>query len=298
MSVVEIRQFSRTFTQRIGALDDHFLGRDRPLGAARLLFEVGVHGASVGELRERLGLDSGYASRLLRHLEADGLVYTTPDAADRRRRLVGLTSAGAAEWELLDALSNRQIESIVSPLGAGRTAELASILTRARRLLGAAAVTFDAIDARHSDARSTMSAYFAELDERFPTGFDPGDALDADPALFDAPGGAFVVVRDPDQRSAIGCGGLQTLEPGVGEIKRMWIGADWRGLGLAGRLLADLEHRGREIGHDTIRLDTNAVLTDAIAMYERAGYQAIERYNDNPYAQRWFEKPLRTAVLG
>ena len=41
-----------------------------------------------------------------------------------------------------------------------------------------------------------------------------------------------------------------------------------------------------------MRLDTNGTLVEAIAMYERAGYHHIERYNDNPYAQAWFEKSL------
>ena len=67
-----LRRFNRTYTQRIGALDDSFLGLGLPLGEARLVFEIGTAGAGVGELRERLGLDSGYLSRLLRGLEARG----------------------------------------------------------------------------------------------------------------------------------------------------------------------------------------------------------------------------------
>jgi hypothetical protein len=39
-------------------------------------------------------------------------------------------------------------------------------------------------------------------------------------------------------------------------------------------------------------LDTNEVLTEAVAMYERAGYHRVERYNDNPYAHHWFAKAL------
>ena len=135
-----------------------------------------------------------------------------------------------------------------------------------------------------------MSAYFAELDERFPTGFDPGDALISEAGLFDPPGGRFVVVRH--QNETVGCGGVQSIDATTGEIKRMWIAPDQRGLGLASKLLAFLEHLSRDIGHDLVRLDTNATLTTAIAMYERAGYRSIDRYNDNPYAQRWFEKPL------
>jgi hypothetical protein len=64
----QVRRFNRTVTQSVGALDDTFLSRDRPLGQARLLWEI-VSGGSDGRgLRSRLDLDSGYLSRLLRSL--------------------------------------------------------------------------------------------------------------------------------------------------------------------------------------------------------------------------------------
>ena len=92
----------------------------------------------------------------------------------------------------------------------------------------------------------------------------------------------------------VACGGVRDLGDGVGEIKRMWVHDGWRGAGLGARLLRRLEEVSAEMGHRTVRLDTNGTLTEAIAMYERAGYRAIERYNDNPYAQAFFEKRLRT----
>ena len=288
-TVADIRAFNRFYTERIGALDERFLGQDRPLGEARLLFEIGQDGASVSDLRARLGLDSGYVSRLLRRLEEDGLVTTEPDPADGRRRIARMTPAGEREWTTLDRLSDRQVEAIVAPLGDRRAGELADALRLAHRLIAAAAVTLDVVDARSTDAQQAMAAYFAELDALFPTGFDPGDALTADVHAYDAPSGAFVVAYTADRRP-VGCGGMWTMEPGVGEIKRMWVAPDWRGVGLAGRILSDLEDRSRAVGHERTVLDTNGVLHDAIAMYERSGYRAIDRYNDNPYAEHWFEK--------
>lgn len=290
MSVEVVRAFSRSFTRQIGALDDHFLGRDRPLGEARLLYEIGPHGAAVGDLRRHLGLDSGYTSRLLGSLTADGLVETRADPADRRRRLVELTPSGRREWDVLDRLSDEQVEAILEPLGDHRATELAGLLERAGRLLAAATATFDAVDAREPTAQIAMSAYFAELDERFDGGFDAGDALTAEAHHFDPPSGTFVIVRLAGD--VVGCGGILTLEPGIGEIKRMWVAPEARGLGLARRLLVDLEERSRQLRHHTIRLDTNSVLLEAIAMYESSGYHAISRYCDNPYAHRWFEKSL------
>ena len=288
-SVAAIRSFNRFYTERIGALDERFLGQDRPLGEARLLFEIGKAGAPVADLRTRLALDSGYVSRLLRRLESAGLATTEADPADGRRRIARLTLAGEREWDTLDQLSDQQVRAIVGPLGERRAGQLADALTLAGRLVGAASITLEAVDARSDDAQRSMAAYFAELDDLFPTGFDPGDALTADAHTYDPPAGTFVVAYTVD-RQPVGCGGMWTMEPGTGEIKRMWVAPEWRGVGLAGRLLADLEGRSRACGHARTVLDTNAVLHDAIAMYERSGYEPIERYNDNPYAQRWFEK--------
>ena len=93
----QVRSFNRTVTQRVGALDDQYLARDRPLGEARLLWEIGPEGCDVRALRARLDLDSGYLSRLLRSLEADGLVSVGRATDDRRVRTARLTPAGLAE---------------------------------------------------------------------------------------------------------------------------------------------------------------------------------------------------------
>lgn len=146
------------------------------------------------------------------------------------------------------------------------------------------------VDPRSDDAVRAMSAYFAELDRRFERGFDPGDAIGADAERFLAPTGTFVIARQGGE--VVGCGAVQALAPGVGEIKRMWVSPDARGQGLGRRLLQELERRAGELGHDLVRLDTNATLTEAVRLYEASGYAEIGRYNDNPYAERFFEKRL------
>src|SRR3954465_8136526 len=101
-AVAQVRRFNRVVTQRVGALDDHFAGLDRPLGEARLLWEIGAGESDVRTLRARLELDSGYMSRMLRNLEAGGLVTVEPDPGDRRVRRARLTAAGQAERAELD----------------------------------------------------------------------------------------------------------------------------------------------------------------------------------------------------
>jgi GNAT superfamily N-acetyltransferase len=151
---------------------------------------------------------------------------------------------------------------------------------------------FVVVDPESQVAIAAMTAYFDELDARFPAGFDPGDTLVTDAHTMRPPTGAFVLATDTVDGSTGACGALLTLDDGIGEIKRMWVAPGARGRGLGRRLLADLEARSRALGHHTVRLDTNSVLAEAIAMYESAGYQPVARYNDNPFAERWFEKRL------
>ena len=286
-----LRRFNRTYTQRIGALDESFLGTGRPLGPSRLLFEIGSGdgaGATVRELRDRLGLDSGYLSRLLRALETDDLVVVRPDPDDRRRRRVTLSRRGRTAWRRLDDRSEELAERLVAPLSQRQRERLTEALATADRLVRAATVRLDETAPTDPRAVTAMAAYFAEIGDRF--GFQPGDAWQHDAASMAAPDGFFVVATSDGE--PVACGGVQRLPDGAAEVKRMWVHDDWRGAGLGARLLRHLEDRARARGHAVVRLDTNDTLVEAIAMYERAGYRSIERYNDNEWARCWFEKRL------
>ncbi|MDT3442782.1 MULTISPECIES: bifunctional helix-turn-helix transcriptional regulator/GNAT family N-acetyltransferase [unclassified Pseudofrankia] len=283
-----IRRFNRAYTQRIGALEDSFLGVGLPLGTARLLFEIGAEPATAQALRSRLGLDSGYLSRLLRRLEEEGLAVVTPDPADRRRRLVDLTPEGRRRWQQLEDRSETRARQLVEPLSARQRERLATALAEADLLVRAATVTFEQVEPNSPVARDAVGRYFAEVGQRF--GFDPAgepekDAVDLAPPR----GGFFVAVSDGEP---VACGGVRTLDDGVGEMKRMWVHDGWRGAGLGSRLLRHLEDAARALGHRVSRLDTNETLVEAIALYDRAGYLRTPRYGDNPFATHFFEKSL------
>ena len=183
-TVARVRRFNRTVTQRAGALEAGFLGLGRPLGAARVLWEIGSEGCEVRELRRRLGLDSGYLSRLLRGLEADGLVTVVPARADRRRRVATLTAAGRAERAELDARSDAVAGAMVGSLTADQQERLVRAMGEVERLLAAGEVELRAVDPEHRDARHCVAAYFAELDARSGGGFDPATSRHTHPDLF------------------------------------------------------------------------------------------------------------------
>ncbi|MDC2955456.1 GNAT family N-acetyltransferase [Streptomyces sp. NPDC001260] len=289
--VAALRRFNRYFTRRIGALDDHYLGQDRPLGEARLLFEIAgtPGGVSLRELRSRLGLDAGYLSRMTKALQAEGMVRISVDPRDNRLRMIEPTDAGRLEVKEQNRRANALAAGLLDTLTPAQRDRLVDAMTTAQRLLRLAAITVELVDGAAPDARACLDAYADDIDARFPEGFDKSDLVR--PEEVSGAAGAFFVAYEEGR--AVGCGALRTLEPGVGEIKHVWVHPEARRLGLAGRILDALEGEAAARGHTVVRLDTHASLTEAQAMYRAAGYREIPAYLDHVYASHWFEKRLR-----
>jgi DNA-binding MarR family transcriptional regulator/GNAT superfamily N-acetyltransferase len=288
--VGQVRSFNRTVTQRTGALNDAFLSRGRPLGQARVLWEIGPDGSDLRSLRWRLDLDSGYLSRLLRSLEADGLVAVGPSRADRRVRIARLTRRGLAELAELDRLSDDAAVSILRPLSSAQRTRLVAAMAEVELLLAASAVQITVRGPRQPDARFCLQAYFCELSRRFETGFDPALSISAADDELTPPAGLLLVATLHGE--PVGCGALKFHDGAPTEIKRMWVAPAARGLGLGRRLLTSLESRAAASGALTVRLETNRALHEAIALYRTAGYREVAAFNDEPYAHHWFEKTL------
>lgn len=286
--IQQVRRFNRLVAQRIGALQNSYLSRGRPLSEARLIFEIGgCAGCDLGTLRQQLGLDSGYLSRLLRSLENQDIVALRRSDGDGRARSVSLTARGREEYAAYDALSDGLAGKVLDSLDRTRRQRLVAAMGEVERLLRLAAIEIVIEAAETGDGRWCLEQYFAELAVRFEEGFDPGKG-GHDPADMIPPAGWLLVARlDGDP---VGCGVLKRLGGRIGEIKRVWTAPAARGLGVASLLMDRLEALAREAGFGIVRLDTNRALGEAQAMYAKRGYVAIGRYNDNPYAHHWFEK--------
>jgi DNA-binding MarR family transcriptional regulator/GNAT superfamily N-acetyltransferase len=289
-AVAQVRRFNRAVTRRVGALDDSFLARGRPLGASRLLWEIGTRGGEVRALRARLGLDSGHLSRLLRTLETEGLVRVEPDATDRRVRVARLTRKGRSEVELLDRRSDDVARSMLAPLDPAKRDRLVAAMATVERLLAESAVEVRVTDPDHRDARHCIGAYFAELDRRGDSGFDPAAGIPVDRDEVMPPAGHFLVAYVDGEPA--GCGAVKHPAGRPAEIKRMWVAESARGRGIGRRLLSELEALAARSGASVARLETNRVLVEAIAMYRSAGYEEVDPFNDEPFAHHWFAKRL------
>jgi DNA-binding MarR family transcriptional regulator/GNAT superfamily N-acetyltransferase len=288
--VARVRSFNRTVTQRVGALNDRFLARDRPLGEARVLWEIGPEGCEVRTLRNRLDLDSGHASRLLRSLEAAGMVRVEPSPADRRIRIARLTRRGRAERALIDRRSDDFAAELLAPLAPAQRERLVDAMHTVERLLTSAAVEIAPVDPNHPDARQCLRAYFAELNRRSERGFDPAAGVSAEPHELTPPAGCMLLARLHGE--PIGCGAVKHLPGGPSDIKRMWVADAARGLGLGRRMLAELEAIVTGSGATVARLETNRELVEAISLYRSAGYREVPAFNAEPYADLWFQKRL------
>jgi DNA-binding MarR family transcriptional regulator/ribosomal protein S18 acetylase RimI-like enzyme len=283
--IEHVRDFNRYYTRRIGVLTDHYLGQDRPWGEARLLFEIGP-GVDLRELRARLGLDSGYLSRLLRSLSAQGLVEVSPSPGDGRVRTAALTAAGLRELADLDERARESVEGLLAPLTPAQRDRLIGAQAEVRRLLRLAAIEIVPVADDAPDARRCLSAYAAELAGRFPEGYDPATLL--------APGtldGTFLLGRE--EGVAVACGlwqRLSSFSASSAEIRHLWVSPAARGLGLSRRLLRALEEDAASRGITTLRLGTHSSLSEAIALYRSSGYREIAPYDGSPYNQLAFEK--------
>ncbi len=287
--IARLRRFNRAVTREVGALDHSYLGRGRPLGAARVLQLVTAAGTDVALIRDQLALDSGLMSRLLRSLEDEGLLETITDPADRRRRIARLTPAGAAENAAYLEIGHAAAEATLAQAGRQTTALLQAMDLIATQLLHDVTEII-AVDPDTPEALTCLAAYYQLLIDTIPD--LPADKLPLplpDAAAYRPPQGVFLLALSDGM--PIGCVSLRPLEGAEAEVKRLWVHPDARGQGLARRLMTALEARARALGYQRLKLDSNSALTEAITLYRRMGWTDCASYTGFP-ADVWMEKAM------
>jgi DNA-binding MarR family transcriptional regulator/GNAT superfamily N-acetyltransferase len=286
--VARVRRFNRAVTSEVGALDNSFLGRGRPLGVARVLNAIGHGHTEVSSIRDYLGLDSGLMSRLLRGLEEEGLIETFSHPQDARRRIVRLTEIGQSEFDAYEALSNHQARTLL--VRHSQPEELLRAMDLVASAFGRDRIAIKETDPRSSEARYCLGEYYAELARRFESGFEVSRSRDPASKDMMRPRGTFLVAASDGL--PIGCVGLKGSGGDIAEVKRLWVAPSARGLGLARRLMTTVEKIALDLSIEKLRLDTNRALPEAQQLYRRTGWTEIDRFNDDPYPDTFFEKQL------
>jgi len=286
--IQRIRRFNRAVTAALGVLDSSFLGRGRPLGVARVIHGIGHFGSDIATLRSQLGLDKAVLSRMLKGLEAEGLITLRADDQDARKRHADLTEKGQAECAAYDALSDEHAAALLA--GHPQTEQVLKAMDLIASTFGRDHVEITQMDPRVAESITCLESYYAELEARFERGFDVSLSRDPEAANMMAPMGTFYVAMSDGV--PLGCCGLKGDGSPVAEIKRLWVSPSARGMGLAQRLLGACEEAARTLGIEVLRLDTNSALPEAEALYRKTGWVEIERFNDDPYPDLFFEKAV------
>ncbi|MFG0258970.1 MAG: GNAT family N-acetyltransferase [Phycisphaerales bacterium JB041] len=164
-----------------------------------------------------------------------------------------------------------------------------------------AEVSIEIVDPDSNVALQLVGDYTQHLTVTVPNGYNCATDSPPPAGSFRAPHGRFLVMfenpagpdaADGGDREAIGCGAVWRMEPGVAEIRRMWVVPSRHGRGHGRRMLDALESEARELGCDMARLDSMRALTAAVAMYRSQGYIEIDDYNGNPNATIWMQRSL------
>jgi DNA-binding MarR family transcriptional regulator/GNAT superfamily N-acetyltransferase len=260
------------------------------MGESRLIWEIGSGGVELRVLRARLGLDSGYLSRVLRSLEYQGLVKVDSSLEDRRVRRACLTATGLEERAELDRRSDALAANILEALTEYQRRSLTAAMKEVEQILRASLIRFEIEDPTSSEAKWCFGQYFAELDVRFESGFDATRSISADAHELVLPNGVLMIARLRNE--PVGCGALKFPPNQPGEVKRMWIAPMVRGLGAGRQLMNKLERQAINAGVRCLHLETHKALKEAIALYRSSGYAEVNAFNAEPYAHHWFEKRL------
>ncbi|GLS85487.1 PadR family transcriptional regulator [Cypionkella aquatica] len=288
-AIARLRRFNRAVTRETGALDHSYLGRGRPLGAARVLQLVTPQGTDIAEIRVKLALDSGLLSRLLRSLQAEHLISLATDPTDRRRRTAHLTPQGQTEMAAYDTIGHARAADTLARAGKNQQALIDAMDLIATTLLQDQLSLRDA-DPNAPEALACLQSYYDVLAQKI-DGITP-DMLTlplSDPQNYVAPRGAFVIAYSDDL--PVGCVSVRPHAPTTAEVKRLWVDSSARGHGLARRLMHTIETRAKALGYTSLILDTNQALPEAIALYHTTGWTPIPPYTDFP-ATHWFGKAL------
>ncbi|MGH8791626.1 MAG: bifunctional helix-turn-helix transcriptional regulator/GNAT family N-acetyltransferase [Stackebrandtia sp.] len=293
--VARVRSFNRFFTKVIGVLDEGMLDSPYTLTEVRVLFELrGAQRVSAADIRAALGLDAGYLSRIVSRFVEEGLVVRDADPGDSRRRLLSLTDAGRAAFDVLDTGSAAHVRGLLSGLSRSGQRELTEAMETVRRLLG---------DDKPDEAQVRLRA---------PRPGDLGWVISRNGALYAAEHGwnadyealvarivaDFAADHDPSCEAAwiaeidgepVGAIFCVRADAETAKLRVLLVEPSARGRGVGAALVDECLGFARDVGYRRMTLFTTNVLAPARRLYQRAGFRL-----DSEQEERLFGRDLTT----
>ncbi|WP_459960945.1 bifunctional helix-turn-helix transcriptional regulator/GNAT family N-acetyltransferase [Nocardia sp. IFM 10818] len=279
--IAAVRDFNRRYTRVIGVLREGLVDTPFSLTEARILFELASSGPwEVVTLRQTLGLDPGYLSRILARFENDGLIERRRAERDRRVQEVQLSERGWDVFAELDERSSRDAANLLE----------AHAPTDRDRLIGAMR-TIERILEPETDA--------ADVTLREPLPGDHGWVIQRNAALYAAEYGwdgeyealvarivaDFLNSRDPQRErmwvaeldgEPVGAVYCMKESDTTARLRLLLVEPSARGHGVGSALVDECLRFAAAAGYAEIVLWTNDVLTAARRIYERAGFELVE----------------------
>lgn len=282
-AIEAMRRFNRSYTRRLGLLDESLLQSRLTLAESRVVYELGHRDdLTASELARMLALDAGYLSRLLKALTARRLIRRTPSASDGRQQLLRLTRSGRTAFEGLDRSARDQLQAQTAHLGPDGLRTLLAAMATTERLLEPAAappaVPFIVRDpvvgdmgwvvhrqavlyAQEYGWDATFEALLAEIAAGFVRNFDPR--------------GERCWIAEREHR-IVGSVFLVRESETVGKLRMLYVEPEARGLGVGARLVDECIRCARAMGYRTLTLWTNDVLVSARRIYQAAGFKLVK----------------------
>jgi len=278
-AIAAVRTFNRFYTRRVGALDEAFLGTELTLPEARLLFEIARGERPVAvDIQRSLGMDAGYASRVLARFEARGWIARMSGGEDARRRPISLTSEGRAVFDLIDQRQRDEVREMLTPLTPTQRLDLAAALGAARTLLERSPDRGFSIRTWRTGDMGLLASRQSIL---YREDYGWGRGLEANIA---ETVGAFVANfkegRDQAWIAEVAgamAGSILLTDEGDGlcRLRLFYVEPMARGRGIGDALVRVCLAFARETGYRTMTLWTHAVLTSARRIYAAHGFEIV-----------------------
>jgi DNA-binding MarR family transcriptional regulator/GNAT superfamily N-acetyltransferase len=288
--IAAVRRFNRFYTRRIGVLGEGLLGSPFALTEVRVLYELAHQDAPTATgLREQLGLDRGYLSRILARLGGQGLAAKTRSRADGRASLLRLTRRGRQVFAGLDARARDEIRLLLAALPEAGQRRLVGAMRVVEGLLGAEAgdAAYTIRSARPGDMGWVIHRHGALYDEAYGWGERFEAIVAGIVASFmkrhdSARERCWIAERDGE---VLGSVFLVARSRTVAQLRLLLVEPAARGAGLGQRLVEECVRFARRAGYRRIMLWTQANLAPARHIYAKAGFRVVRSEPNHEFGQ-------------